>query len=123
MNIKSISTVLLLFAFITTSGLAAVVINEVELDPYGDDTPQWIELYNTGDAEVDIGSWSIVPLSNKSAELFIDIISIPARGFYLLILEKNWMNPSEETLILRDENGIVVDRTPLLYDTSNSECA
>ena len=123
MNIKSISTVLLLFAFITTSGLAAVVINEVELDPYGDDTPQWIELYNTGDAEVDIGSWSIVPLSNKSAELFIDITSIPARGFYLLILEENWMNPSEETLILRDENGIVVDRTPLLYDTSNSECA
>lgn len=123
MNIKSISTVLLLFAFITTSGLAAVVINEVELDPYGDDTPQWIELYNTGDAEVDIGSWSIVPLSNKSAELFIDITSIPSRGFYLLILEENWMNPSEETLILRDENGIVVDRTPLLYDTSNSECA
>lgn len=123
MNIKSISTVLLLFAFITTSGLAAVVINEVELDPYGDDTPQWIELYNTGDAEVDIGSWSIVPLSNKSIEYFIDLVTIPARGFYLLILEENWMNPSEETLILRDENGIVVDRTPLLYDSSNSECA
>lgn len=123
MNIKSISTVLLLFAFITTSGLAAVVINEVELDPYGDDTPQWIELYNTGDAEVDIGSWSIVPLSNKSAELFIDLVSIPARGFYVLTLESNWMNPSEETLILRDENGLVVDRTPLLYDSSNSECA
>ena len=123
MNIKSISTVLLLFAFITTSGLAAVFINEVELDPYGDDTPQWIELYNTGDAEVDIGSWSIVPLSNKSIEYFIDLVTIPARGFYLLILEENWMNPSEETLILRDENVIVVDRTPLLYDSSNSECA
>ena len=122
MNIKIVSTILLLFAFMTTSGFAAVVINEVELDPYGD-APQWIELYNTGDKEVDVGSWSIVPLSNKSMEYFIDLVSIPARGFYLLILDENWMSLSEETLILRDENGIVVDRTPLLYDSSNSDCA
>lgn len=123
MNIKGISIGLLLYAIMTTSGLAAVVINEVELDPYGNTAPQWIELYNTGDAEVDISSWSIVPLSDKSIEYFIDLITIPAKGFYVLQLESNWMNPSEETLILRDENDVVVDRTPLLYDSSDSECS
>jgi len=87
MNFKTISTVLLLFALMTTSGLAAVVINEVELDPYGENALQWIELYNTGKDEVEIGSWSIVPLSNRSAELFIEITSIPARGFYVLNLD------------------------------------
>jgi len=123
MNFKTISTVLLLFALMTTSGLAAVVINEVELDPYGENALQWIELYNTGNDEVEIGSWSIVPLSNRSAELFIEITSIPARGFYVLNLEENLMDLSEETLILKDENGNVLDRTPVLYDSSDSECS
>jgi len=123
MNIKTIPIALLLLTTLSTSGLAAVVINEIELDPYGENALQWIELYNTGNDEVEIGSWSIVPLSNRSAELFIDITSIPARGFYVLNLEENLMDLSEETLILKDENGNVVDHTPFLYDSSDSECS
>lgn len=122
MNIKPISIALILSAIITAPGSADVVINEVELDPSGDDASQWIELYNNEDVDVDISSWSIVPLSDRTKEEFIDIANISAKGFYVITFEEEWMDPSEETLILKDEIGNVVDRTPFLYDYSDSEC-
>ena len=58
---RMISIALLLLAIIFPSVLADVVINEVGLDAQVDYVLQWIELYNTGDTDVDKSSWSVVP--------------------------------------------------------------
>jgi len=122
MNLKLILLALMLSAILAASGSATVVINEVELDPSGDDVSQWIELYNTEDVDVDISSWSVVPLSDRAKEEFIDIANISAKGFYVITFEEQWMDPSEESLILKDEMGTLVDRTPFMYDYSDSDC-
>lgn len=122
MTLRLISLALLIQAILATSAMAAVVINEVELDASGNDSSQWIELYNTEDFEVDISSWSIEPLSDRSKEEFIEITNISAKGFYVISFDDKWMDPSEETLILKDESGNVVDRTPILYDYYDSDC-
>ena len=39
-----------------------VVINEVDINPPGDDSTsisEWVELYNPTDSEIDIGGWKI----------------------------------------------------------------
>ena len=122
MNIKLILIALLLPAIIATSGLANVVINEVELDSPGED-PQWVELYNTGDNDVDITGWSITPLSDPTKETFIGFENISAKGFYVLTFVDGWLNQNEEELILRNDEGVKVDSTPVLYDLDDSDCA
>jgi hypothetical protein len=122
MNIDLFLTVLLLLAIMTSSGLADVVINEVELNPPEDDE-QWVELYNSGDNDVDISGWSITPLSNPSKEEFIGFENISAKEFYMLSFEDGWLNSNEEVLILRNDEGTIVDRTPVLYDLEDSYCA
>ncbi|MGB1770470.1 MAG: lamin tail domain-containing protein, partial [Nitrosopumilus sp.] len=39
-----------------------VVINEVDTNPFGDDSlaiSEWVELYNPTDSEIDLGGWEI----------------------------------------------------------------
>jgi uncharacterized repeat protein (TIGR01451 family) len=122
MNIKLILVALLLPAIIATSGLANVVINEVELDSPGEDT-QWVELYNTGDTDVDITGWSITPMSDPTRETFIGFENISAKGFYVLTFVDGWLNQNEEELILRNDEGVKVDSTPALYDLDDSDCS
>jgi len=119
---RLISIALLLLAIIFPSVLADVVINEVGLDAQEDYVSQWIELYNTGDTDVDISSWSVVPLSDRTKVEFIDITNISAKGFHVLEVEDEFMDLSEDSLILRDESSNVVDRTPLIYNYPDSDC-
>lgn len=82
-----------------------------------------MELYNAGDEEVDISDWSVVPLSDPSKEEFILLTNLSAKSFYVLGPEERWLNPFEDTLVLRDGNGAEVDRTPALFDLQDSDCA
>jgi uncharacterized repeat protein (TIGR01451 family) len=116
------SIALLLFFLLSSSGLADVVINEVELN-LPEQAEQWVELYNSGDNDIDISGWSISPRSDPTKEEFIDLDNISAKEFYVLSFEDGWLDPYEEMLILRNETGIEVDRTPVLYDLKDSDCA
>ena len=122
MNTKLILIALLLPAIIVTSGLASVVINEVELDSPGEDD-QWVELYNTGDSDVDITGWSITPLSDPTKETFIGFESISAKGFYVLTFADGWLDRNQEELVLRNDEGLRVDSTPVMYDLDDSSCS
>ncbi|MEM2097953.1 MAG: lamin tail domain-containing protein [Methanothrix sp.] len=99
-----------------------MVINEVEINPI-EDGEQWVELYNSGDEDVDVSGWSVTPLSNPENQQIIDDAIIPAGGFYVLSSANIWLDRMEETLILEDLDGIIVDRTPKLSDLTYSTCA
>ncbi|WP_428326689.1 lamin tail domain-containing protein [Nitrosopumilus sp.] len=101
-----------------------VVINEVDINPPGDDShsvSEWIELYNPTDSEIDLSGWEIAPLYfDFKTPMSISTGTVIEPGQFLTFsYQKVWFNDYNESIELRNENGIVVDKTPLLSDIQN----
>jgi len=108
-----------------------IVINEVELNPAGDDRTQdvleWVELYNTGNEDADIGGWSLVTThGDREIARIPPRTTIPAKGFYIQLdpeTGEQWLDNLLESVVLRDVSGSEVDRTPELTDNRDDSCA
>ena len=117
---------LLMLAFTAYLGLASssIVINEVELNPTGEgriaESSPWVELYNTESKEVDIGGWSLSTLSGIETEIPSGTF-MPAYGYYTVTQRMQWLMTANETLVLKDNQGQEVDRTPPLSDANDDE--
>ena len=69
-NISILLSVLILVAFVVPADAQSsmadhVVINEVDINPPGDDfssPKEWVELYNPTENDVDIGGWKIASI-------------------------------------------------------------
>lgn len=129
--LKLVFSSLTLFAGISAvSGLGpgSVVINEVELNPSGE-AAEWVELYNSGEASVNIGRWSVsiedtLPTSGK----WVGVIPIPkdttiqAGGFYVVEGDDRWVHDDNGTVYLRTDSWEeVVDKTPPLSDVAGND--
>ena len=91
MKIKSLKLILILtiFCIITLNG--EIVINEALYDPDGADSGyEWIELYNNGDATIDLFGWKIESAGSEFETniVFSDSVSIHSHD-YFLIAEEN----------------------------------
>jgi len=115
-----------LFGILTISGagIGAVVINEVELNPSGD-ANEWVELYNNGEEEQDVGHWSVWIVDFDPS--WTGVIKIPQQtlvapgGFLVVEGDRHWIHRSGTgTVILKTEQGTEVDKTPLLTDQSDN---
>jgi len=101
-------------------GMGDVVINEFELSP-PDNGTVWVELYNTGDAAVDLTGWKINivdkpwqgPISLKG--------SIEPKGFVAFDGQDTWTATGNGTIYLYDASGAEVDKTPQKSDDSQSD--
>lgn len=121
----------MLLVFWTPFVSGTIVINEVELNPAGDDRAQgvleWVELYNTGSEEADIGGWSLVTThGNREIARIPPRTTIPAKGFYIQLgpeTGEQWLDNLLESVVLRDTSGSEVDRTPELTDNRDDSCA
>ena len=64
-NLTLVFSVLLLAGILAPAYAAStdhVVINEVDINPPGDDSKsisEWVEIYNPTDSDVDLGGWNI----------------------------------------------------------------
>lgn len=118
---------ILLFAVVLAPAFAQssdnVVINEVDINPPGDDSvsiSEWIELYNPTDADIDIGGWEIA-----STTILKKTMSIPygtiikSEQFLTYSYDIVWFTDVNESVELRDENQIIIDKTPILSDLQN----
>jgi endonuclease YncB( thermonuclease family) len=95
---------------------AWVVINEVEANPEGGDAGnEWVELYNDGWDDADVGNWTLTTASGSVVLLESGTI-VPAGGFFVVTAGGYWLRNSDELVILRDDRGVEVDRTPALND-------
>lgn len=111
---------------------SGVVINEVVVNPDGDDRDQeWIELFNASDAPVDVSGWSIRwGTSSFSNEEMLGSETLSA-GEYALVgselvgaaflanLSLGNAVSSSDGIQLVDETGAVVDT--LIYGSPNSD--
>jgi len=100
-----------------------VVINEVDINPPGDDSvsiAEWVELYNPTDSDIDLGGWEIASTTVLKKSMDISSGTIIKSGQFLTYsYESVWFTDTAESVELRDENGIVIDKTPIISDIQN----
>ncbi|AJM92864.1 lamin tail domain-containing protein [Nitrosopumilus piranensis] len=100
-----------------------VVINEVDINPPGDDSKsisEWVELYNPTDSTIDLSGWKIASTTVLKKTMTIPSgTTINPGQFLTFSYQSVWFTDSSESVELRDENGVVIDKTPVLSDIQN----
>jgi len=120
-----IASLTILSAWPTVS--ASVVINEVELNPPSGGL-EWVELYNGGEDSVDIGRWTvsiveILPTSGRwtGAMPIPKGVTLQADGYYVWEGDPRWVHGNNGTVYLTTDEGVEIDRTPLLTDEEGND--
>ena len=117
----------LLFAGILAPAYAQttenVVINEVDINPPGDDSTsvsEWIELYNPTDSDVDVGEWKIASTTVLKKTMIIPSGTvIGPEEFLTFSYQSLWFTDANESVELLDINDVVIDKTPVISDLEN----
>lgn len=104
---------------VSTPGMCDLVINEVELSaPHNESV--WVELYNTGEAPVDLAGWS-VQIEDGAWKGIIALEGIiDPLGFKVAEGEDTWVTTGNGTVNLYDAQGVVVDRASPQNDQSHT---
>jgi hypothetical protein len=124
---------LILLSVILIAGMSApayaqsisdhVVINEVDTNPFGDDSQsisEWVELYNPTDFDVDLSGWKIASTTVLKKTLTIpDGTVISPDQILKFNYEKIWFTDSSESVELRNSVDEVIDKTPFISDLKN----
>lgn len=108
-------------ASVQSSSTLHVVINEVELDPAGTDYgTEWVELLNSATSPVNIGGWTISTTAGVTVTVTIPQGTIiQPEGYFVYTHYTQWLDNSNECVVLRDASHSEVDRTPVLSDSAN----
>ncbi len=93
------------------SSLSPVRINEVFANPRGDESAEFIELYNPSDGPIDLTSFRLRDDSKTGEYTFPPSSPISALGYFVLerSVSKLSLNNTDETLSLFDAGGLLVD--------------
>jgi len=124
-NIIILFSILLLGGLVITANAQStnVVINEIDINPPGDDAKtvtEWVELYNPTSSKVDIGGWKIASTTILKKTMTIPTGTFIEPGKFLTFSYQSlWFTDSNELAELKDKNGIVIDKTPLFSDMKN----
>ncbi len=125
-NILILFSILLLSGLVVTANAQStnhVVINEIDINPPGDDAKsisEWVELYNPTDSKIDIGGWQIASTTILKKTMIIPTGTFIEPGKFLTFSYQSlWFTDTNELAELKDKTGVVVDRTPLLSDMKN----
>ena len=98
-----------------------IVINEVETNPTGLDSTEFVELYNPTATEIDISGWSLTPsVTWKAFEIPKNTIIKP-NSFLAFTNISFWFKDFGETITLRDVTGTLIDETPLIKDLKDND--
>ena len=125
-NLFLVFSMLLLIGIVTPAYAQTadtVVINEVDINPPGDDSQsiaEWVELYNPTDSEIDLSGWQVASTTVLKKTMTIGSGTIIEPGQFLTFSYQSvWFTDINESLELKNENGIVIDKTPILSDIQN----
>ncbi|HSD05123.1 MAG TPA: lamin tail domain-containing protein [Nitrosopumilaceae archaeon] len=101
-----------------------VVINEVDINPPGDDSKsvaEWVELYNPTNQTMDVGGWTIGAASGLKTTYKVPVgTQLKSGGFLAYTFGPLWFPDISAAVQLKDKNGTVIDQTPLLSDIENN---
>ncbi|MFO0792068.1 MAG: lamin tail domain-containing protein [Pirellulales bacterium] len=108
---------------------AAIIVNEVAYDDAGTDNREYVELYNSGAAPVDISGWMVTGRDPTSINLSAAIpaaTTLAPGAFYVvgnsavanvnLVVASDFLENDIESVELRDSGGALVDA--LIYEAN-----
>jgi len=105
--------ILILIIFLL-SGVCAIKINEVEMNPAGTDAGnEWIELYNNGN--ISLEGYIIVNGDGKNISL-----NDTFNGYFVYTFTKQWLDNSNESVSLY-KGFELIDKTDLFDDSKNDD--
>ena len=105
-----------------------VVINEVELNPQGQDhSREWVEIFNPTDEIVDLTGWTLVSSHGRTHQEFLSG-SLVAHGRLVHQLSGQFLDngevegfPLQESAVLLDDEGNRIDAAPWLRDLHDDD--
>ena len=102
-----------------------ITINEVELNPPGNDNYsavyEWVELFNPSDSSINIGGWKLSTTQGDTHTATIPQGTIlTPDSYYVCERGSQWLDNNDESVILRNSDGAIIDQTPLLSDDGNN---
>jgi hypothetical protein len=107
----------------TVDGSTNVVINEFELNPPGDDYApgaEFVELYNPTSLPVDISGWTVSSTHGVPVTLKIPPgTTIPPKGFHIVTHTTQWLDNTDEQIVLKNAANVEIDGTPAKSDPFN----
>jgi hypothetical protein len=110
---------------IQTQTNVAIVINEYELNPDGSDSGnEWVELYNRTDSNLNISGWSLEPTHGNTVNVALPNNTIIPAGGYLVVYRpdgKQWLDNSDESIVLINASGEEQDRTHTAHKDSAND--
>ncbi len=130
MQSKNICKILaILITLIVASGIvigavegATVVINAFDPNPAGKDVgKEWVTLYNPTNSSVNVSGWMLSSTHYRGG-VNISIPQgtiIPPKCYWTYIHSKGWLHNDGESILLKDEKGDEIDRTPFKRDNDN----
>ncbi len=111
---KSFLMIFIFVLVVSTAFCSGLKISEVELNPEGTDSGyEWIEFYS----EEEINLENYLLKNNDGDEITLDI---SVKGNCIYVLEKQWLDNSDEKVFLYNEGDLVAE-TNLLEDSENNE--
>ncbi len=112
-------------SFFTISGPSycdAIIISELLPNPSGDQTGEWIELYNDSTDEVNLKNWTLEDLAGNTHQFIIgnDLV-IPPKGYIVIFRSQSGITLNDESdgVTLYQPNGHLLYQTPLFYGAKN----
>jgi hypothetical protein len=115
--------------FATASSRAAIIINEVQYDDAGTDNREYVEIYNSGPAAVDISGWTVIgrDVTTTNSSAVVPAATNLAAGAYYVVGNTAVLNVNQvvagdflendiESIEVRDAGGALVDA--LIYESN-----
>ena len=97
---------------------AEIIIAEAEPNPAGRDAGnEWITLYNPSSSDKDISNWIVKSTHGKPKSFPIPSGTIIGScGYFKIEFPSQFLDNEAEAAILLDQNGAVIDQTPVFSD-------
>ncbi len=106
--------VLIIISFLISFVSADVRINEVELNPAGNDTGyEWIELYS--DEEINLTGWKIMNYDDYIIEL-----NQTFQDYLIIDLNRQWLDNTDESVRLFNGSSLI-DSTSVIDDEEDND--
>ena len=103
-----ILAVLLAFLLFPTTVAAQVIVNEIYPNPETVEQ-EWVELWNGGSSEISLSGWELWDQQSSPSLLHQFNNTIAADEFFVITLQ-SVLNNSGDSVILKDSNGVEIDR-------------
>jgi micrococcal nuclease len=105
----------------TVSASPDVIIYAFDQNPAGlDEGNEWVSIHNPTNKSVDIGNWTVETTNGSTASVWIAEGTTLYPGAYITFSPSyRWIDNNNESIILRDAVGEVVDRTPVVNDNGS----